>query len=243
MVHPVPDTQQSDNQAADEMIIDQVEQQHVPEDLSFMLPFVPTGISVSILRQAKLPGTEDVVYFIEQFLLLGDGLIFLIIRTIIMQRAFGGNAWTGGRFYRDSMTAQEFRDSIAGINQLPANIVASVMGTETFQPHADMEVLASEFRQIQRFLYNVGVRFFVMLPQPLSRISDEVRLDYHDVLAAGSDEEWTYQFFLEILETVRSRPQRMDRFFRFVHQDCKRFATRLAEFVLDLEPVRRPNLE
>jgi len=214
----------------------------VTEDLSFMRPFEPTGASVSILRQARLPGTREFVYFIEQFLLLGDGLVYQIVRTLIMQRSFGGNQWTGGRFYGESWTAQQFRDSLAGIDQLPPNVVASFMGTETFQASADTEMLAAEVRQIQHFLYLAGVRLLVAIPQPLSRIQDEVRLDFQDIMVRETDEAMRYEFFVELLETVRSRPQNMGTWLRFVHQDNKKFSARLAEYLMELEPATRPDM-
>lgn len=188
------------------------ENENLREELKrekFTIRVEETGVMERFVAEIKIEG--QTFFGMHRTLLLGDGLIYQVLRSAYKNDPQTLKKVHNSPFYGGKLSLFQLREAIRTIGKLPDRVILSVGSLETSTQTSNFEKVVFLLGALFEALYQRGVRELFVMPgvtypeMPSSRKALNRCLKYD----AGKRHEWQYTY-LEEIEEMMARDERRD---------------------------------
>jgi len=204
----------------------------VPENLRTI--YVPTGYKVRGIAQAELNAPYSWTYWVHEWLMFGDAVLYCAARGSIAGRYtfeddLTRSFWLAGRFLTRIM-----KRNLRKLPRLPEKMVISIGDQETANDRTRMAIVRQNTKELFEDLHAKGVRYITVCMPMLFSDCLKRRRNFEDYLLTLLDEfQWNWYYFddhREILfrarNTIEAPPVRFPS-----HEDTEQITEMLVDFL------------
>jgi len=210
----------------------------IPENLRTI--YVPTGYTARGIAQAELKSPYTWTYWIDEWLMYGDGVVHCAARGAIAgffeyEDDFTRSPWLAGRFL-----TRIARKNITRLPKLPEKMVIQIGDQDTANDRVRMPMVRQNVRDILQNMAERGVKYVTVAMPMLFRNCLQRRRQFEDYLLTVLDEfNWTWYYFDDHRDMLFNATNTIDAepVVYPSHQDTERITEMLVEF------LKAPKLE